>query len=678
MFLFLSLVSFFLVLDSTAHSASWQLPSASQRSAWEEERGIRYPLHYDELDKDLFWIRKNHSAQEDFGGEGVTLADPPEASQQLPGDLLFFDLNFSPEEVRQIREVARIRGVKAHVFPERSSEQQRVMDSMYREYVPAQERFLACITRNRGSCEEETKVFDQKSKVFSDYIEKEIGRYGLEDFSRTLAQLHAQGVSPTVLVFSGHSGGGTSFGGFLGGLESADVHEELNKYPDWKKRIRSILLWGCYGGTFHGLQYVWKDHYPDLKLVVGYRGRSPLGHRPVSGRFLRNVLAQEKPLLEANSVRESHRLVRRIPDLASLDGTVLWRDQYITFSEAVPVKELTARCQSLTEEKVSVFRCFRDGAPGCENPPANHQGPLRELYSYLHRNQHCTPLQREKFPDLPTTDFVVRLIYLNEIKDNLARVRSSEIARLIPMESDLNLPAPVRLGDFQKRKRSEDVTQKKVSFSESARIGLIDGALFGEPFDERMRKLLLWEGARNAIDAPLLLVDTAYWRVSCIPLTWVDRGARDKDSCGLDRVLPESIGSDLEEQLRFRYFDGAFMRWADEFAPVQFSMFAGNRSQLKLHYAFQINQRLAELRKVPEPVEKTKQIIEGLESRRARLDQQGSAEFEAQLRGEISASIEELERLKERAVHLPFGAAVGRAFNQYQDRKREVLRRLED
>ncbi|RYZ94489.1 MAG: hypothetical protein EOP11_26295, partial [Proteobacteria bacterium] len=309
------------------------------------------------------------------------------ACSSARADILFLDLNFSPAEIVAARAVAKARGEQLLLYPERSDALQAQLDPAYRESQAKQATYYKCIRETQTDCTKQKQSHDASRKKLDTLVAR-LTRVNGPEFGKIAAGLAQANTRLTAIVFSGHSGGNGSFTGTLGTLNLSEIREAFEKNPGPVASLRSILLWGCYAGTFHSLRTLWQLAFPTVKAFVGFERQSPLGIRESSGRYLRSYLANENGLLNARTLSQAHGIFRKLDLVAPLDGSALVGDWYFTYEQAFSVTEMESRCQSFDPKLYEAYLCYQEGKKGCEQPPGDHRGPLRELYSFLQVNRH--------------------------------------------------------------------------------------------------------------------------------------------------------------------------------------------------------------------------------------------------------------------------------------------------
>lgn len=465
---------------------------------------------------------------------GLLLALPARA------DIVFFDLNFSPMEITAVTAAAKARGEKAHIFPERTPEQQRDLDKYYRLAQSLQTKLRGCQGADCGEIIRRLAEVQERLQAITAVMRK-VENGELENI---FASLDARSVKVSTMIFSGHSGGTGQVGGLLGGIVVGQVRQAFDKYPRLLEPVRAILLWGCYSGTLHSLSGIWQKNFPSVSTWGGFENRSPLGIRESSGRFLKSFLLSESKLRAAKGLNDAHRVFRSLDLVAELDGTAVVRDMYFTYDQAALVSEMLQRCQAFDNGMMDQFLCYDEGRAGCENPPADHRGALRDIYNYLQKNRHCHGSLKEKYPQLPSLEYLIRLIYLDNVKKNFVAQHAAESSSFGRIMKEVG-PVPP-LADFGKSTRKQDMEAFGAMATGLNALGFRDLSIVDRP---NWKPAMLASMAKEALTN---LLGPSFYRTfesSCVPFSWVDPGSREKDSCQFSQSVEDPLPVTMESQL---------------------------------------------------------------------------------------------------------------------------------
>lgn len=539
-----------------------RLPSRAERLHALEFLGQDVkPESLDELAQDLLYLSKWKEGLLKKKNEIPSFHDarPQKAqSSQLKKAIIFFDMNFSPAEIKAAKEAAKARGEEFILFPERTESQQREIEKHDRRQIGLWAELQKCQQQSTQSCLPiENQIKDVRHKL--EQVLRQIP--SINDLNAIFAKIEAKQLNPSVLILSGHSAGGLMFSGVFGRLLADDVTKALVQRPHLTKYLSSVLLWGCYTGTLSSLTEVWQRKLPPGIAFIGYRNRSPLGIRPSSGRLLKSYLFKEQVFLAAQETQEAHQVFRSLDLVADLDATAVRGNIFFAYDRAAPVSELLAKCDQFDPKLMEQYICFWEGQPGCENPPANHLGPLRQLYSYLQINRHCQDILRSKHPKLPTPEQLVRLIYIDNIKANFARHHSHEFKSYNDYLSELNISSQGRVESYIGSTRSMDLQRFHLVEGAINKLGFRDGSFINR---SNWQSIFKFSDANRGLKFVIEGDQSARWLEPCTPFSWIELGSKELDSCGFGFFLGRPLSSLAELRLIKSYYNNLFYFWSKE------------------------------------------------------------------------------------------------------------------
>lgn len=473
-------------------------------------------------------------------------------------DILFLDLNLSIKEIVAAKQIAKLRGERLLLYPERSTALQSEIEAQRTRVEDLKAKLEAC-RASTGNCEHLGKLMDTENRKLQALTSK-IGRVDGEALSRIVESLASEKAAISTVVISGHSGG-AGFGGIFGSFEIEHVRAAFANFPDMLQPIRSILLWGCYTGTFYNLHTKWKNDFPSVRMVAGYEGRAPSGMRDVSGQFLSSLLLHEEALLAAPSLEEAHQIFRSIDWVADLDGTAEIGDFFLSYDRAGHTSEMLTRCQEFPASLYDEFRCYYRGQKGCENPPLDHgSGPLRELYTFLQVNRHCYNFLIKDYPELPEPEYLLRLIYLDPIKENFLSHHRNDLETFAEYWTRVGFSA-MTVDQLIGPSRARDIERFELAESLLYRRGARDGSIVNDP---QLRSLYHILAGEQVLQTALVAWPYRYilgQTSECIPLSWIDPGATETDRCGFADVIREPMSAASEaayqDYIVFRRLDVA-------------------------------------------------------------------------------------------------------------------------
>jgi hypothetical protein len=203
------------------------------------------------------------------------------------------------------------------------------------------------------------------------------------------------------------------------------------------------------------------------------------------------------------------------------------------------------RCDSFNAATMDSFLCFDEGKPGCENPPSDHRGPLRELYNFLQKNRHCRGALVEKYPQIPSLEYLIRLIYLDNVKGNFEAHHGAEAPAFNRVLASAGISSP-RLDAFGRSSRAEDAKAFGAISEAFVRAGYRDFSFIDR---SDWREVIHANFVANSLT---ILLGPSWYRgfdQSCVPFSWVDPGSREKDSCRLSEFLRQPLQEIYEQEI---------------------------------------------------------------------------------------------------------------------------------
>lgn len=455
--------------------------------------------------------------------------------------LLFLDLNVGAFEITAARAAAEARGENFLIYPERTDAQQNQIIRQALALDKIASRLKDCVKAS-GDCSALELQYRNAHKDLES-LTGQLVRLDGKGLKNIFSDLNTKGVRLSSLVLSGHSGGSSGFSGVSGILSINDIKEAWDSQPSVTSDIKSVLLWGCYTGTLNSLHNTWQKVFPNVKILVGYQTRAPLGIREESGMFLKSFLINENKILGAPTIQDAHSVFKSLDLVADLDGMAHFGEYYLSYEKVQLISEMLKRCDSFPEPLLQTFLCYLKGEPGCENPPPDHVGPLRNLYSFLQVNGHCRDILNEKYKNLPTTDYLIRFIYIDNVKQNLAVHRQKDLAPWASLLEKSEFSGEFGLENFFRGTHSENMKLIDKLYGQFVLKGERDGSLATHPQLKSVFRLI-----QAKFQLPRLLLipyfseDRYFFPAEeCIPFSWVDLNSREKDLCSFESIFLDPL-----------------------------------------------------------------------------------------------------------------------------------------
>jgi hypothetical protein len=519
-------------------------------------------LTLDPLGQELLLLRE--SRRPNYRGEtsiGKKEISDFKATTRSGRSLIFLDFNFAPAEIEAARASANVRGDDFILIPERTDAQQLKIERLYRKVNSLFEQWQRCKKEGVNDCD----AIWNDLKVAREAFDNEIRAIKpLTELSVLFSELQAQGVKPSIIVFSGHSSGAGDFTGFFGHIIPEQIAEAFKFNSGWLEEVSSVLLWGCYTGTLGNMANFWQKQLSPSVAFIGYRNQAPLGIRPASGKLLKSYLINEVSFRSAPTPKEAHVIFRQLDLLADLDATAVFGDEYFAYERYGNIQEMLKLCDEFDVPLLEKYACYNQGKPGCENPPDDHRGPLRELYTFLQVNRHCRDILMQKHGMLPTPESLIRLIYIDNIKANFIKHHKFEFPHFNDLISQWNLPENLKIENFFNDRRSKDLQQFELMRKALQSTGLRDGRYLQEAGG---KDLLRIKWAHYSIKLVFQTIDPISAIYTCTPFSWVEPDSKEQDTClfsGYLGLSPSVLG---EELINNYLFDDQFFFWSKESIP---------------------------------------------------------------------------------------------------------------
>jgi hypothetical protein len=451
-------------------------------------------------------------------------------------DVLFLDVNNNPIEIETARRAAAARGERLVVFPPPFSTQQA-------NRMAQIDRQLQEINRQRASLfrggrvdsrqqidalsRQSFELFDERAKLGTELTD--------EGLRQTLSELNRNGTKLSSIIISGHDGNG-SFTGSRGGISAANIQAALGEVPEMASGIRSLYLWGCYTTNYGSCEAHWKDVAPNLSILVGFDGSAPAQNKTANHTMLEDSMKLEKRLIEARDGREIANLWNQIRNINLVTASICLDDRIVSRQGVRDRRAMNAMCESLVREQkprrwAERIACYRDGLPGCENPPQDTRtGELRAIYNEIQAHAHCREslsadpngAATELLACWPDPDEVIRLILYRQVAKNFSRFHRGEIAAHDRLIEELGFPSSLKLGDVTTLSRAELNRRLAGVQQELAKRTDSTAALVG-PDGAKLSELAL---RSEKISATLGRVNP-----SCVDFSWVEPDPNGPSAC---------------------------------------------------------------------------------------------------------------------------------------------------
>lgn len=286
----------------------------------------------------------------------------------------------------------------------------------------------------------------------------------LEKAKSTLAELNQSNEEITQLILSGHSVA-SGFQGVNFKLNREQLIEFFSRYPNAKKNLRYVNLWGCYTENFDKMSNWFKTFGPNLQGVYGFVLRSPLDEQIIGATFLSRVMENQEKVRGLQSFAEVKKMLDEVvvPQNQGLffvdagvwgrcsengqdkqffylvDRVVDTQGREATVSKIYDFSEMQNQCKDIVPEYQALYK--KDLAaywygnkpilplsdPTTKDP---NKYPLRrKIYSWANISAYCFPqgfqVSKGEFLDLGQ---VANLVFFKEVTKNFFNYFSQDIA----------------------------------------------------------------------------------------------------------------------------------------------------------------------------------------------------------------------------------------------------------
>lgn len=467
-------------------------------------------------------------------------------------DVLFIDMNNSPQEIKAARESAEKSGRKLVVIPEVSDKDRKKLMNQIAE-------LNALRTKVNTLCYSEKpdkQACDAKKKQ---YVELETKKSAAAaTFQLTEEKLNAflaanKDKTFSSVVISGHDGTG-SFSGEFGRISDTGIAEALGKYPSLKDSIRTLHLWGCYTTSPGSLMLNWKKNFPNTSLITGYEGRAPLADKPAGWHYLKGVLAKEPELLKAGDSAKLQKLLKKIPGANQVTAAIYACEDYASLKDHYNIADLKHRCDDVKpqiKEKGPEFECYLKAQDEkCANPPENvGSGPVRQFYELLHKASACEEITNDSIFGTYSRDTAIRLVFSREIQKNFGHIYAKKLADVDDILAKMGAPERLRFKDIASLDRREVLQRadELLAFlQKQKRDPFLDPN--GFKVSERDAELAMLQTFQQNFTQIM-----GSLRTSCVPFNWTEPDQKEKSECFAEHVIgADGVKKHLEPEFGLR------------------------------------------------------------------------------------------------------------------------------
>lgn len=340
--------------------------------------------------------------------------------------MLFIDVNLSIKEVEAAKKSACERGETFTLWPD-DKEIDQIRRDKYK-YLTLDEYYGAKCKSSTPACDKLEKDLDSLKKNIDDY-DYEPYELNPEKLKSILTPIKDKESVISTLIISGHDGGGEIDGDEIDGAvlktELFEVYDSIFSRED-KRSLNTILLWGCYTGTYSEASD-WKSQFPAATAVVGYYDSAPLATRPASADLMEDFLLKEKDLYTSSNRDDLKKSIQNLKSILYTQpgllinacgeniyyGHILKNGERKTFY--MDSHETNKICElAKAEWKNDLKFSLSDYYEGSLDIPRIISGTkLRTMYGLVRQNEKC-------MKDIVDANKLGLLLFWNGVRENFS------------------------------------------------------------------------------------------------------------------------------------------------------------------------------------------------------------------------------------------------------------------
>ena len=349
--------------------------------------------------------------------------------------MLFIDTNLSLKEVEVAKKGACDRGERFILHPD--GELADKARRTFYNYLTKEEYYNNKCKESTPACDRLETEVDKLKDQMNDYDFEEY-RMSPENIKKVVASVKEQKASISTLIVSGHDGGGEISGDYISGSftknEFFEIYEDVYG-AEGKNDLHSILLWGCYTGTYSEAS-AWKEQFPKAKAIVGFYDSAPLATRPASADLMLDFLQKEHELYAVEDEKELKKSIQNLKSILYTQPGILinaCHDEEIYYSHFqdgnqrktfyLTPKDADAQCRLIQDEWKDKSYTFNSYMEGSRDIPDNIRGSdIRVIYGLVRQNEKC-------FKDNLSVDAnkVGLLLFYNGVRENFTEKYAAEL-----------------------------------------------------------------------------------------------------------------------------------------------------------------------------------------------------------------------------------------------------------
>ena len=360
--------------------------------------------------------------------------------------MLMVNMNYSSEELKALREVAKKRGQKVYIVPPeamiptaeplfklRISTEAKIK-KMRPQFTKSQLAASIADFQRKGAASERDPelsraLFQEVEELHRETLEladKETKLGSLEAQVKAMAaKIKSNGDTVDTMVMSGHSDGANLSGESTLRLSATDIDRIQQSNPEIFSKPRHVLLLGCYNLT-DTARGRWRFNlFPNASLVAGFGVQAPSRWRESAIKYIGDTLntadSLDDQMLAKDGPLDPGLITRAFRKLASVTNTQSVIDYCLTLVEGQPGNAripCDEQWDSFMHQSKLITKEFLDLNTLQSDPPEDVNGG--SLRTYLNQLQLTCPASEN--PNIPPKEKAEAERYRASIKESITRL----------------------------------------------------------------------------------------------------------------------------------------------------------------------------------------------------------------------------------------------------------------
>jgi hypothetical protein len=372
-------------------------------------------------------------------------------------DILFIDFNLSEKEVTAAQGAADKRGERLVVFPQVSLE--------IRNYLSAGVVYRNKISKNIAACSSDDACINRNVEMYTKSLDEETAviakiPFGVDVITAYLDKMDQEGRTLTAFIESGHAGA-ERFSGYFPAIDHASLIKAFEGRASLRS-VKTVLYWGCYSMSIGAVKNRWPKMFPNAHLIAGFDQIGPSGERRESSSLLEQMLLNEDAAIATANDLVALKVFFKNTQYTTTTNFAMSIDfnTYVSNHGSLLISDANKLCSSETYmTHAAAIKCYADATdPSCANPPLDaYNGVVGKGYSVVMGMDFCfeKELGLMGMVDRIDPEFVLRLRYYTNVKNNFAKFHKEDLKRFDLSLLASGVPADLLLRDISKMSRAE-------------------------------------------------------------------------------------------------------------------------------------------------------------------------------------------------------------------------------